>query len=269
MLLVNRSIQPDTSLSSTRRTFPPISTITTANSRGYYTTSNHGTTFTPTPASSSSFSSSSSTTTSHLPTTRGVRLESGRQPGLWVQVDLKKGVSGCCGSQPDALGFDSKGRRIFIESTNVIIQTTPRGRSLVSIAVYYEVTPHLVFRCVYGAATLGRGRGKGYMSNGGLENAPKKKKIDEVPIRKRAITFANNLLEDPDQGLELDASINLEENRQREKERRLKAKHKPLVLDKEVSKEIGEAYNAKLKFKLEVVERITPDAQLLLDLKQG
>ncbi|GKC12311.1 hypothetical protein Tco_1009093 [Tanacetum coccineum] len=27
------------------------------------------------------------------------------------------------------------------------IQTTPRGRSLVSIAVYYEVTPHLVFRC--------------------------------------------------------------------------------------------------------------------------
>ncbi|GJX69178.1 hypothetical protein Tco_0304905 [Tanacetum coccineum] len=37
---------------------------------------------------------------------------------------------------------------IFIESTNVIIQTTPRGRSLVSIAVYYEVTPHLVFRCV-------------------------------------------------------------------------------------------------------------------------
>ncbi|GJW54065.1 hypothetical protein Tco_0098150 [Tanacetum coccineum] len=38
--------------------------------------------------------------------------------------------------------------QIFIESTNVIIQTTPRGRSLVSIAVYYEVTPHLVFRCV-------------------------------------------------------------------------------------------------------------------------
>ncbi|GKB80586.1 retrovirus-related pol polyprotein from transposon TNT 1-94 [Tanacetum coccineum] len=37
---------------------------------------------------------------------------------------------------------------IFIESTNVIIQTTPRGRSLVSIAVSYEVTPHLVFRCV-------------------------------------------------------------------------------------------------------------------------
>ncbi|GKG37022.1 hypothetical protein Tco_0447195, partial [Tanacetum coccineum] len=24
----------------------------------------------------------------------------------------------------------------------------PRGRSLVSIAMYYEVTPHLVFRCV-------------------------------------------------------------------------------------------------------------------------
>ncbi|GJU52152.1 hypothetical protein Tco_1225866 [Tanacetum coccineum] len=40
------------------------------------------------------------------------------------------------------------GSEIFIESTNVIIQTTPRGRSLVSIAVYYEVTPHLVFRCV-------------------------------------------------------------------------------------------------------------------------
>ncbi|GJW24916.1 hypothetical protein Tco_0038727 [Tanacetum coccineum] len=85
------------------------------------------------------------------------------------------------------------------------------------------------------------------MSKGGLEvNAPKKK-IDEVPIRKSTITFANNLLEDPDQGLKIDASINLEENRQREKERRSKAKHAPLVLDKEVD----EAYNAQLKFKLE------------------
>ncbi|GJZ16350.1 hypothetical protein Tco_0552027 [Tanacetum coccineum] len=105
------------------------------------------------------------------------------------------------------------------------------------------------------------------MSKGGLEvNAPKKKKkIDKVPIRKRTITFANNLLKDPDQALELVASINLEENRQREKEWRSKAKHAPLVLDKEVD----EAYNAQLKFKLKVVERITPDAQLLLDLKQG
>ncbi|GKD52555.1 hypothetical protein Tco_1281531, partial [Tanacetum coccineum] len=97
-----------------------------------------------------------------------------------------------------------------------------------------------------------RGWGKGYMSKGGLEvNALKKKKIDEVPIRKSTITFANNLLEDPDQGLELDALINLEENMQREKERRSKAKHAPLVLDKEVNKEVDEAYNAQLKFKLE------------------
>ncbi|GJU96105.1 hypothetical protein Tco_1320861 [Tanacetum coccineum] len=69
------------------------------------------------------------------------------------------------------------------------------------------------------------GRGKGYMSKGGLEvNAPKKKKkTDEVLRRKHTITFADNLLEDPDQ----------------------------------------------LKLKIKAHEKILPDAQLLLDLKQG
>ncbi|GKA75844.1 hypothetical protein Tco_0782222 [Tanacetum coccineum] len=49
------------------------------------------------------------------------------------------GAFGLTATHKGAFGCPSAG--IFIESTNVIIQTTPRGRSLVSIAVYYEVTP--------------------------------------------------------------------------------------------------------------------------------
>ncbi|GJU43180.1 hypothetical protein Tco_1200446 [Tanacetum coccineum] len=63
-----------------------------------------------------------------------------------------------------------------------------------------------------GAPTLGRGKGKGYMKSGGIEiNIPKAKKKSEVPRRKRSITFVDNLLEDPDEALQLVAQINLEE----------------------------------------------------------
>ncbi|GKB44094.1 reverse transcriptase domain-containing protein [Tanacetum coccineum] len=66
---------------------------------------------------------------------------------------------------------------IFIELTNVIIQTTPRGRSLVSIAVYYEVTPHLVFRCARTSVTEGIVLGH-KVSTAGLE--VDKAKIDVI-----------------------------------------------------------------------------------------
>ncbi|GJR53888.1 putative reverse transcriptase domain-containing protein [Tanacetum coccineum] len=87
----------------------------------------------------------------------------------------KKGACGLCYKQPTtkkgAFWFEystAKGavvcrqppKRIFIESTNVIIQTTPRGRSLVSIAVYYEVTPHLVFRCAFDVLMFGEALGE-------------------------------------------------------------------------------------------------------------
>ncbi|GKC58378.1 hypothetical protein Tco_1085976 [Tanacetum coccineum] len=49
--------------------------------------------------------------------------------------------------------------------------------------------------------------------------------------------------------------VNLEENKQREKEHRSKARHADLVLDKEVKKEVDEAYNAQLKFKLKAHEQ--------------
>ncbi|GKE48965.1 hypothetical protein Tco_1480223 [Tanacetum coccineum] len=63
-----------------------------------------------------------------------------------------------------------------------------------------------------GAPTLGRGKGKGYMKSDGIEiNIPKAKKKSKVPRRKRSITFVDNLLEDPDEALQLVAQINLEE----------------------------------------------------------
>ncbi|GJX31069.1 hypothetical protein Tco_0240924, partial [Tanacetum coccineum] len=106
-----------------------------------------------------------------------------------------------------------------------------------------------------GAPTLGRGWGKGYMSRGGLEvNAPKNKKV-EVLRRPRTITVVDNPLEDPDKTVDLAMSVNLEENKQREKEHRSKARHADLVLDKEVKKEVDEAYNAQLKFKLKAHEQ--------------
>ncbi|GKA93187.1 reverse transcriptase domain-containing protein, partial [Tanacetum coccineum] len=90
------------------------------------------------------------------------------------------------------------------------------------------------------APTLGRGQGKGYMRKGGLEvNDPKKKKAD-VLRRTRSITVADNLLEDPNQTLDLAKSINIEENQKRDRERRSKVRHAPLVLEKEVTKEVEE-----------------------------
>ncbi|GJV61984.1 hypothetical protein Tco_1468084 [Tanacetum coccineum] len=67
--------------------------------------------------------------------------------------------------------------------------------------------------------------------------APKKKKV-EVPRRHRTIPDADNLLEDPDQAVDLVMSVD-------------------------------EAYNNQLKFKLKAVKQVSAYAQLLLDLKQG
>nr|GEU99441.1 hypothetical protein [Tanacetum cinerariifolium] len=109
-------------------------------------------------------------------------------------------------------------------------------------------------RCSY----YRKGLGKGYMSRGVLEvNAPKKKKV-EVPRRPKTIPVANNLLEDHDQAVDLVTLVNLEENKQEEKEWRSKVRHVALVLDKEVNKMVDEAYNDQLKFKIKVVEQVSP-----------
>ncbi|GJT72598.1 hypothetical protein Tco_1031884 [Tanacetum coccineum] len=85
-------------------------------------------------------------------------------------------------------------------------------------------------RCSYSK----KGTGKDYMRKDGVEiNVPKEKKKPEA--------------------LELVASINLKENKQREKEQRSKVRHDALVLDKEVD----EAYNDQMKLKLKAVEQIT------------
>ncbi|GJT67788.1 disulfide-isomerase-like protein [Tanacetum coccineum] len=118
--------------------------------------------------------------------------------------------------------------------------------------------------------TQGRGRGKGYMGRGGMEvNVDKKIKKVEVPRKKRTITVADNLLEDPEQALELAVSVNLEEHRKREEELRTKARHVAVVLSKEVDKEVNEGFREQMKLKLKAIEHITPNAQSLLDLRKG
>ncbi|GJX01390.1 retrovirus-related pol polyprotein from transposon TNT 1-94 [Tanacetum coccineum] len=91
--------------------------------------------------------------------------------------------------------------------------------------------------------TLGRGRGKGYMSIGVLEvNVDKKRKKVEVSKKRHTITVVDNILEDPNQAVELVVSVNLEEHDKREKERRTKARHATIVLDKEVDQEVNEGF---------------------------
>ncbi|GJU20329.1 hypothetical protein Tco_1153671 [Tanacetum coccineum] len=80
---------------------------------------------------------------------------------------------------------------------------------------------------------------------------------------------ANNLMEDPDHVVHLVMLVSLEENKQRGKERRSKARHAALVVDKEVNKEVDIAYNDQLKLKLKAQEQVSPEAQLLLNLKKG
>ncbi|GJV36368.1 hypothetical protein Tco_1408845 [Tanacetum coccineum] len=70
-------------------------------------------------------------------------------------------------------------------------------------------------------------------------------------------------------GFRVSCVTNLEEHKQREKEQRTNTKHAALVLDKEVDQEVNEAYNDQLKFKPKVVEQISLDTQLLLDLKKA
>ncbi|GJV67714.1 hypothetical protein Tco_1483223 [Tanacetum coccineum] len=50
---------------------------------------------------------------------------------------------------------------------------------------------------------------------------------------------------------------------------RTKAIHATLVLEKDVNKQVDEAYNAHLKLKLKAQKQISPAAQLFLDLKKG
>nr|GEV05552.1 hypothetical protein [Tanacetum cinerariifolium] len=94
--------------------------------------------------------------------------------------------------------------------------------------------------------TLGRGRGKGCMIKGGLEvNVDKKRMKVDAPNKRHTITVADNILEDPKQALDLD------------------------VIKREVNNKVDEGYNDQVKLKLKVVDTVTLDAQLLLDLKKG
>ncbi|GJY77991.1 hypothetical protein Tco_0483792 [Tanacetum coccineum] len=115
------------------------------------------------------------------------------------------------------------------------------------------------------------GQGKGYMRKGDMEiNVPKrKKKKSKVPMKQRIITIAVNLLEDLDKALELAAQINLEEYQKQEKEQRNKARHATLVLENDVNKQVDEACVAQMKLKLKAQKQVSPEEQLLLNLKQG
>ncbi|GJV62450.1 hypothetical protein Tco_1468550 [Tanacetum coccineum] len=115
-------------------------------------------------------------------------------------------------------------------------------------------------------STQGRGRRKGYMSKVGMEiNVDKKMKKVEVPRKRRTIVVADNLLEDIEQALELVVLVNLEEERKRQEELMTKERHASLV----IRKQVDEGFNSQMKLKLKVADTITPDTQLLLNLKKG
>ncbi|GKC29973.1 hypothetical protein Tco_1037267 [Tanacetum coccineum] len=61
--------------------------------------------------------------------------------------------------------------------------------------------------------------------------------------------------------------VNVEENQQRETERRSKQRHARIVLERQVNKEVDEGYQH-LKVKLKDMEQPSPEAQLLLNLKR-
>ncbi|GJU89608.1 hypothetical protein Tco_1302031 [Tanacetum coccineum] len=108
------------------------------------------------------------------------------------------------------------------------------------------------------------------MSRGGLEvNVKKKRKKVKVPTKKRTITIADNILEDPDQATELAVLVNLEEHQKREEERRTQEIDAALVLDKEIDQEVNEDFKEQMELKFKDVQQITPNAQLLVDLKKG
>ncbi|GKB94111.1 hypothetical protein Tco_0980248 [Tanacetum coccineum] len=89
--------------------------------------------------------------------------------------------------------------------------------------------------------TQGRGRGKGYMRKGDIE----------------------------DQGQALDYAIlvNQEENQQREMELRSKQRHARIVLEKQVNKEVDKGYKH-IKVKIKAQEKLSHKSQLLLNLKK-
>ncbi|GJQ91002.1 hypothetical protein Tco_0002141 [Tanacetum coccineum] len=61
--------------------------------------------------------------------------------------------------------------------------------------------------------------------------------------------------------------VNMEENQQRETERRSKQRHARIMLERQVNKEVDEGYQH-LKVKLKDMEQPSPEAQLLLNLKR-
>nr|GEV49507.1 hypothetical protein [Tanacetum cinerariifolium] len=97
-------------------------------------------------------------------------------------------------------------------------------------------------------------------------NVPKpKKKKSKVPRKQQTITLTDNLLEDPDEALDLATQINLEEHQKQEKERRSKARHATLMPAKHVNKQANEAYAAQMKLNLKAQKHVSPNAQLLLN----
>ncbi|GJY82555.1 hypothetical protein Tco_0495931 [Tanacetum coccineum] len=116
----------------------------------------------------------------------------------------------------------------------------------------------------------GRGHGKGYMRKGGPKiNIGSKKPKVEILRKRRTIIVKYNIVEDPDQAVELAISVNAEEQRKRRENLMATETHASLVFGKEVDKEVEEGFNAQMKLKLKAVKTIPPAVQSLLDLKQG
>ncbi|GJX24377.1 hypothetical protein Tco_0228822 [Tanacetum coccineum] len=81
---------------------------------------------------------------------------------------------------------------------------------------------------------------KGLMRRSDMEvNPPKsKKQKDAVPRHSRTITFADNVLPDPNEALEYAKLVNMEETQQRETKQRSKQRHARIVLERQVNKEL-------------------------------
>ncbi|GKB69257.1 hypothetical protein Tco_0930669, partial [Tanacetum coccineum] len=121
-----------------------------------------------------------------------------------------------------------------------------------------ESEEHAMFR-------TGKGRGKGYMCLGDQEvNVSSKPKKDDVPRKKRTITYANNLLEIEDEAILLAKLVSTKEQR-----RQQQGIMTQLVIEKEVNIEVEEAFAAEKGMKLKGIAIEDPAVQSLLDLQKG
>ncbi|GJX12748.1 hypothetical protein Tco_0204506, partial [Tanacetum coccineum] len=107
---------------------------------------------------------------------------------------------------------------VYADSLTTISQVVEIKESDVYVN-YLAKYPH----AQSGTPTHGRGQGNGYMRKGDMEiNIPKpKKQKDAVPRRSRTITFADNMLEDPEQALDYAKLVKLKAQKQASPEAQL------------------------------------------------